>query len=461
MFGNSFLVTSSVAHFRGSSVVRLTDELLLHFWGNLKYEKFKHYLFLGIAEQGDSNQPCINEFLNVDNEYSDEVFINSTMSWVGRWVVISSSGHIYSDFWNSIPLNISYLNDSFYCSNSSLVMTELLASMPSARVNVGSIRLDVKPYSYYSIFRKESVQCKISSFNTHLAFDDALEVFDSHISTAVKRLSASGNRFKLPLTGGRDSRTILATFMKVKNLNFETFTFSKPILNLSFADFLVPFLFSFIFGFKHALVKSLSVRNFEGLKLLASTFRELQSNKLPGSIYYYVFRGQYERVRDDSIYCSGLYFDLIQGTYANYFRDRIWFSSIGINLTITEFESCLMEAEELFRVERKVVLEKGLYYWSIRKNGLSINHEALSILGLNVFCPGICLKSSLIIVNSLSSKELSNSKLQKQFILKSNRILGLFPFNFLGKDLDLYIRVFFRKISQLYTKLKTNPYEKL
>ena len=220
---------------------------------------------LGIALQADPLQaPPLAEITRASADEIEAL----TSSWAGRWVLVgdgvlrTDAGSLFGCFYS--PTQAKGLIVS---SSAALVRDQVGAGEPSPPLRYEQ-GMDWYPPPASRFAR---IHCLLPSQILALSdgerpvshrpliadrgepvYDETLAQIETGIRTVLRNLAATGRRMWLGLTGGYDSRVLLAALWREK-LDFATFTFEIP--GMSDADRVLPTLLARDAGVAHHIIR--------------------------------------------------------------------------------------------------------------------------------------------------------------------------------------------------------------
>lgn len=384
--------------------------------------KSRRFVVIGLVEEGDESRKRVSELNDSDIDFN---FVRRlTDTWVGRWIIISN-GKIILDSWGSIGIyflkNVDQIEEKWFFSSCSLLckkfglqlqadklgkdlMTDEKTLLPYINLTPMEF-LDINTGIRYPLC--QPIFLKFDNMNATLAAKRIVSL----ISTAINRLDDPLIHWHLPLTGGRDSR-LSGIALKKGCVSFSSFTFKKPWYGTSYVDKFLPKKIAKIFNIKHSTLDASYINSkaeiLQDLKIhLGSTDVKDES---PGSIGYYFSRGHWLKVGVNGVLVTSLYYDLIEGTYANFNRDLSWLKLNGYSVDKHSLNLRLKILDNAFwGFEDNELNEKGAIYWCLRQKALAIAMTALEYSGNIVFAPGVCAEISSLGLSCDRNEIISNS----------------------------------------------------
>ena len=334
--------------------------------------KSPKFIVIGFVEEGDESRKKVSELSDTDIDFN--VIRRLTDTWVGRWIIISNS-KIILDAWGSIGTyffkNVDQIEEKWFFSSVSLLCRKFDLQLQTEKLGKDLTTDDKSLLPYTNLTPMEFLDIntgiryplcqpiflKFNNMNATLAAKRIVNL----ISTAVKRLNEPVFDWVLPLTGGRDSR-LSGIALKKGSASFSTFTFKKPWYGTSYVDKFLPKKIAKIFDVNYRTISASYVTSkteiLEDLKIHLGS-KDVKDDS-PGSIGYYFSRGHWLKVGDNCILVTSLFYDLIEGTYANFNRDLSWLKLNGYSV---DKESLFIRLKMLdnafFGFEEKELSEKG------------------------------------------------------------------------------------------------------
>lgn len=220
-------------------------------------ENGKEFLLLGICVNIYGTQTVLEQLRKIRDI---ESLIDKKNYWSGRWVIFYD-GHIFTDA--SANLN------TFYTSAGEKIVSSSLSLIQSVNGNSIDLQKDISfqitgwhpvpgtrlsqvssllSYQYLTPLGKAISYSKSSQSHQYSTLNELYGELIKSIKQFIELL-AKEHKLCLPLTGGIDSRTILA-FLLASNLNFEAYTSNYQKIKLH--DTILPWLLSKKFKFKYS-----------------------------------------------------------------------------------------------------------------------------------------------------------------------------------------------------------------
>ena len=220
------------------------------------------WYLLGIAVQTDPRRPAPQE--EIETARSDELDALS-VTWSGRWILLgggvlrTDAGGLFGCFYARNPGD-----EKLLVSSSAAILRQQVGggdSSPPLRYQTGMEWYPPPASRFARIHRllpsqtlayteeHEPVRYRpLVSDWVEAPYDETLAHLETSLRTAVRNLAESGRRLKLGLTGGFDTRVLLATMWR-EGLDFTLFTWDIP--DMSRADRVLPPLLARDAGLPH------------------------------------------------------------------------------------------------------------------------------------------------------------------------------------------------------------------
>lgn len=226
----------------------------------------KTWFILGKPIQTDPNRECPKRELE---KFQNSRIVNIINSWDGRWLLISNE-HLYMDVTGSLGCFYTYSKGNYkIVSSSPVLLKEIVSSTVESQRIVHLSKMNWYPgpgTRYKDIYRLLPTQTinfsenileyrPISTGEKFSNYSDILDYLEENILTSIKNIARDTPNIWLPLTGGHDSRLILAACYKAR-IKVNPFTFYKPFFSdITEADIKLPKKLAKLLGYKHVLVK--------------------------------------------------------------------------------------------------------------------------------------------------------------------------------------------------------------
>lgn len=398
---------------------KLNSNYNLYYNSNLRTIISGDNILIGSAEEADINKPLIkNQLENLEFKSN---FREITSTWMGRYILFIDN-KIITDFYCSYNL---YENNNIFSDNPFNKLNEPILS----------------PFSYIEI-EKDSFLVKNLTGRIFKKYNDlTYKEIKGRVKYLLEGYSSRLEREKvkaiLPLTAGRDSRLSMCYLSNIINY---TYTFSKPFRHFTVGDLLMPKIISKIFKKNHFLINK--IIDFESkLKIGGKIINKKES--IPGDYFYYTLHGHWHQLNSSkkTSVVTSLFFDLIEGSYANYIRDYEWINfSTKSDYDENDFNELLKKSVKYFEgFSQQEYLEKGLHYLIFRYKSLHKSMKSIETGGFcNIIALGICQEINSLGM-SLSRKDLVKSKLIIDLCDLKVNILKYLPINPGPREINLYI----------------------
>jgi hypothetical protein len=250
--------------------------------------------------------------------------------------------------------------------------------------------------------------------------------------TAAQRLH---DRLQLPLlvplTGGRDSRTVLSLAVHA-GLPVSAFTFLKRWMAMAPHDRKIPPVVAQTLGVSHSLVAAKSPHS-DSSHLTAVEQHlgiKLEDSNSDGSIGFYLSRDLWKWTGDKSLLLTGLYFDLMQGRYASFERPQSWFTAGGwqVDDTTTELVRALLQrAIGTPGDTADFIRRTGAEYWAYNQFYLQVVMTAYDMSGHVVVPLANCARFNEIALGC-ENNELCGSQPQRELLSQIAPRVASLPF---------------------------------
>jgi hypothetical protein len=303
------------------SHVLIKDGIWLSYGDGLGFQHAKNsegksWYLLGEAYQSDPDQLSpVEELRNATLANIEEV----ASLWAGRWLLIGYD-RIFTDA--SAYLKCFYKKDlgagGYFFASNPILFCEI-----DGEQNIADFVEDKKalieewpvpPRSGYKDTRVLlPTQC-INIYNGTIeprkvlyisqreySYEESIDKLIKMYSSVLKNIAARNNNIWVPLTGGEDSRFVVA-MAYYSGINIKTYTFNKPYFRISNSDKNLPPVISKLAGFEHHLINQGTFseerkRIFDRLSPIHRT--------IPGTCYYYFVNGYWEYFKGDVISLNG------------------------------------------------------------------------------------------------------------------------------------------------------------
>jgi len=248
-------------------IIKIEEHVYLSHCADISVQKIndldnaKWYL-LGLAVQTDKEKN--DPLTEISNSFSNQVK-NLYKSWNGKWILIGN-GEIHIDCAGLIGCFYTKINGQRWVSNSLAILQEIgkfspraedlkhqsaleWYTLPLTRFE-GVYKLLPSQFLYLKNFKPQHRQ--LPQPIEGLTYDEILEKLTEKFRVSLLNVSNLNKRVFLPLTGGRDSRLLLAA-CRYAGISIETYTAERP--NISNADVKFPFKLSKASGYRHSFIK--------------------------------------------------------------------------------------------------------------------------------------------------------------------------------------------------------------
>lgn len=253
---------------------------------------------------------------------TEQVF-ERTDTWAGRWVLVGGGG-IHMDASGLLGCYYTRISGNVWISSSVALLKETLdlEPFPNVRLRYGA-RID-----WYPPPRTRHPQIRQLLVSQTLRLDgsvhprpilapvepglDAPEVIEAvrlHYETALRSAAALGKPLWLGLTGGLDSRLILALAHRT-DTSLTTYSFLKPFPDMPRADRRFPPLLALAAGYDHRVIRG---RGFSHSRL--ALFDRHTAMQCMGPDRTYFVKGYWEAIPGNVVVLPGGGFPVMQGYY--------------------------------------------------------------------------------------------------------------------------------------------------
>ena len=427
--------------------------LNLHFYYaeplTIRIDIKNNILVIGLVEEGSPSKKSLMHNLAFFSNITPFEKKKLTKSWVGRWLMLSDN-YILCDTWSSYTVyKCKSINSILFCSLGLLKRFNNLNELDD------DLGFDFTPYegdierlgpmNYYDVKRDYMHEYEDGLFENigSVSSKELGQILATHTETALRRLDdeISNGVFLLPLTSGRDSRMSLSMCLNaLPSSRFVAYTFHKPYYAITISDYLMPWLLSKFFKFNYYYVYgSKQLKNQKTLQEFLGTKRNL--NKKPGDVGYYIIRNYFDQFEgyNEKIVITSLFYDLMEGTFANYRRKNSWFTYTGFKGRKNFEEDCEKFLTQLCSAhDPDYVLDQGFSYLFARHKYLEKLMSTYKFIGADVFAPAISDTFNELALNT-DVRELKRAVVHRSAIKKASKLLAVIPFNPGPEELGIYL----------------------
>ncbi|RHG36100.1 hypothetical protein DW261_06130 [Fusobacterium varium] len=432
--------------------IKIDKNIILSYHNELEIEKVETNIgtgyILGLKFQVLINRKSPKE--EIERIKREEDILDIISTWSGRYILILCS-KIYMDFSGNLGCFYGEKNNSIFVSSSLALIKEVYKteSKNFEKIHYGggidwfpgplTILKDVYRLLPSEIldFKKNNIKIYFKNYLidfSKLKEEEILEKFIINFSNLIKNIDKNyKGDILLPLTGGVDSRTILAFLLKNK-INFESFI-CEPDLGLENSDFSIGKLIAEKEFFFHYIIK----KN----KKEIDKEKELEFDQHCFGNCIDIFR---------SFYSRNLYKKLNKNKKKLILRGAIWESTIIFYKNLKNYDTKEKRLKELkiqfSNIKKSSYNEKTLELWlkNIEKNRIEIDwrkrfyleqrvggwlssiEQAEDLTNFDRISP---LNSEILVslLWWLPQKSTKNKKHQKKIIEKIYPELLKYPFN--------------------------------
>ncbi|MEP6596347.1 MAG: hypothetical protein ABJA71_10395 [Ginsengibacter sp.] len=247
--------------------VKIGGNLYLSHCPNLSVEKIKdlngaEWHLLGLAIQ--TNKEKKDPLTEIANSFTDNVK-ELYKSWNGRWILVGNN-EIHLDCGGLIGCFYTKKNEQRWISSSLGILQEIgeFSPRPENLKHRSALEWYTLPKTrfegIYKLLPSQVLDLKtlqpihrpLPQPIKGLMYDEILERMVEKFKASLLNVSKLNRRMFLPLTGGRDSRLLLAACHYAR-INVETYTAGRP--HISNADLKFPFKLSKASGYRHFFIK--------------------------------------------------------------------------------------------------------------------------------------------------------------------------------------------------------------
>ncbi|WP_121610655.1 hypothetical protein [Mesobacillus foraminis] len=265
-----FLISNKEYILEEWNSLRVLGGLYLSFSPNLpilhaKDSDGKGWYILGDAYQTDPNKQ--SPYFEITSNTTEKIK-NLINTWSGRWVLIGPN-ELYLDACGLLGCYIYSNGREIAISSSYSLINEFLKTKLRVSKNITygmQMNWFPPPYTSDKLISKLLPSQKLSiknnkivvqknqeykNINKNLGYHDRLHLIKESLITEMRNIYAENNDIRIALTGGYDSRVILATAISA-NIPFQTFTQRYNFISNS--DIIIPKIISESFNFKHTII---------------------------------------------------------------------------------------------------------------------------------------------------------------------------------------------------------------
>lgn len=279
------------------------NELQINYTDDLNIIKINDNIFIGDGfDCLDGSIICDKKIL----ELTKDNFLKRSVGFSGRYIILVEGRYLFTDATSSFSIyynqgnvsnNLNELSKFLFPKNMNTFTIQESDILPPA-TNVNGI-LRLIPGQYFDFVKKQAHSIKgylqkekISTQNLKIELEKIL------VNSADGISKLSKGDYCHMLTGGRDSRLSMLSFIKSNVADYKSFTHKKKVFKNSINDVLIPKALSKKLKFSHKFTKPSKKPNVNLSKLLKSHYPHLTVDQTFGSTYYYYVMGNMSELKE-------------------------------------------------------------------------------------------------------------------------------------------------------------------